>query len=110
MATRMTENGVSTCRKAGSEQFEKFQTGIGRRKRTLVQYDYRASDGELFGRFIAFPSCRKSFISIFCLVSLSAYFSIFHVESAFHWIIRSLFLQNLYFRRKYNRLWIRIHL
>ena len=48
MATRMTENGVSTCRKAGSEQFEKFQTGIGRRKRTLVQYDYRASDGELF--------------------------------------------------------------
>ncbi len=44
----MTENGVSTCRKAGSEQFEKFQTGIGRRKRTRVQYDYRASDGELF--------------------------------------------------------------
>ena len=37
MATRMTENGVSTCRKAGSEQFEKFQTGFGRRKRTLVQ-------------------------------------------------------------------------
>ena len=48
MTTRMTENGVSTCRKAGSEQFEKFQTGFGRRKRTLVQYDYRASDGELF--------------------------------------------------------------
>ena len=44
----MTENGVSTCRKAGSEQFEKFQTGIGRRKRTLVQYDYRAYEGELF--------------------------------------------------------------
>lgn len=48
MATRMTKNGVSTCQKAGSEQFEKFQTGFGRRKRTLVQYDYRASDGELF--------------------------------------------------------------
>lgn len=48
MTTKMTENGVSTCRKAGSEQFEKFQTGFGRRKRTLVQYDYRASDGELF--------------------------------------------------------------
>ena len=44
----MTENGVSTCRAAGTEQFEKFQTGFGRRKRTLVQYDYRASDGELF--------------------------------------------------------------
>ncbi len=25
-----------------------FQTGIGRRKRTLVQYDYRHTDGELF--------------------------------------------------------------
>ena len=48
MVTRMTENGVSTCRAAGTEQFEKFQTGFGRRKRTLVQYDYRASDGELF--------------------------------------------------------------
>jgi hypothetical protein len=41
MVTRMTENGVSTCRAAGTEQFEKFQTGFGRRKRTLVQYDYR---------------------------------------------------------------------
>ena len=48
MVTRMTENGVSTCRAAGTEQFEKFQSGFGRRKRTLVQYDYRASDGELF--------------------------------------------------------------
>lgn len=64
----MTENGVSTCRKAGSEQFEKFQTGIGRRKRTRVQYDYRASDGELFGRFTVSSSCKKSFISMFSLV------------------------------------------
>ena len=55
MATRMTENGVSTCRKAGSEQFEKFQTGFGRRKRTLVQYDYRAYDGELFS--CVAPTC-----------------------------------------------------
>ena len=48
MATRMTINGVSTCTKAGTEKYEKFQTGIGRRKRTLVQYDYRHTDGELF--------------------------------------------------------------
>ena len=41
-------NGVSTCTKAGTEKYEKFQTGIGRRKRTLVQYDYRHTDGELF--------------------------------------------------------------
>ena len=43
MSTRMTINGVSTCTKAGTEKYEKFQTGIGRRKRTLVQYDYRAT-------------------------------------------------------------------
>ena len=48
MATKMTINGVSTCQSAGTENYEKFQTGIGRRKRTLVQYDYRHMDGELF--------------------------------------------------------------
>ena len=48
MSTRMTINGVSTCTEAGTEKYEKFQTGIGRRKRTLVQYDYRHTDGELF--------------------------------------------------------------
>ena len=45
----MTINGVSTCTEAGTEKYEKFQTGIGRRRRTLVQYDYRhPTDGELF--------------------------------------------------------------
>ena len=44
----MTINGVSTCTEAGTEKYEKFQTDIGRRKRTLVQYDYRYTDGELF--------------------------------------------------------------
>ena len=44
----MTINRVSTCQSAGTENYEKFQTGIGRRKRTLVQYDYRHTDGELF--------------------------------------------------------------
>ena len=43
----MTINGVSTCTEAGTEKYEKFQTGIGRRKRTLVPYDYRHTDGEL---------------------------------------------------------------
>ena len=41
MATRMTINGISTCTEAGTEKYERFQLGIGRRKRTLVQYDYR---------------------------------------------------------------------
>ena len=49
MATRMTINGVSTYTEAGTEKYERFQSGIGRRKRTLVQYDYRHPlDGELF--------------------------------------------------------------
>ena len=42
-------HGVSTCTEAGTEKYERFQLGIGRRKRTLVQYDYRhPTDGELF--------------------------------------------------------------
>ena len=47
MATRMTENGVSTTQK-GQEQYETFV--ISRRpKRTEVKYDYRSAEtGELF--------------------------------------------------------------
>lgn len=48
MTTRMSINGVSTCQTAGTEKYESFQSGFGRRKRTLVQYDYRHTDGELF--------------------------------------------------------------
>lgn len=46
--TRMTTGGVSTCTEAGTEKYEKFQIGMGRRRRTLIQYDYRHTDGELF--------------------------------------------------------------
>ncbi len=48
MTTRMTINGVSTCQVAGTEKYEKFSLGIGRRKRTMYQYDYRDTDMELF--------------------------------------------------------------
>ena len=49
MTTRMTINGVSTCAEAGTEKYGRFQSGIGRRRRTLVQYDYRHPiDRELF--------------------------------------------------------------
>lgn len=48
MSTRMTINGVSTCTEAVTEKYERFQLGVGRRKRTLVQYDYRSEDEELF--------------------------------------------------------------
>lgn len=48
MTTRITINGVSTCTEAGTEKYESFQSGYGRKRRTLVQYDYRHTDGELF--------------------------------------------------------------
>lgn len=35
MTTRMTTGGVSTCQTAGTEKYESFQSGIGRRKRNL---------------------------------------------------------------------------
>ena len=44
----MTINGTSTCQAAGTEKYESFQTSIGRKSRTFVQYDYRHTDGELF--------------------------------------------------------------
>lgn len=48
MATRMTINGISTCTKAGTEKYETFEAGFGRKKRTFIQYDYRAENNELF--------------------------------------------------------------
>ena len=48
MATKMTINGVSTCQSAGTENYENFQTGIGRRKRTLCNTTTATTDGELF--------------------------------------------------------------
>ena len=41
------ENGCSTCTAPGSEKYEKFQIGMGKR-RTLYQYDYRSPSGVLF--------------------------------------------------------------
>ena len=56
----MTINGVSTCTEAGTEKYERFQSGIGRRRRTLVQYDYRHTDGELFSTVAkTLDECRR---------------------------------------------------
>ena len=47
MTTKMTVNGVSTC--IAGEKYEQFQLKIGRKIRTMFQYDYRdAVSGELF--------------------------------------------------------------
>jgi len=47
---RSDRNGCSTC-PAGEERFETFETKLRRgRKITAVQYDYRATSGELFSK------------------------------------------------------------
>ena len=57
MEQKMTINGVSTGTIAGAE---KYKSGIGRKRRTLVQYDYRYADGELFSCVCAtLEECRK---------------------------------------------------
>lgn len=40
-------NGCSTC-PIGQEQYEYFNTTVGRKRKRMVQYDYRHTDGELF--------------------------------------------------------------
>lgn len=43
----MTENGVSTC--TAGEKYEKYRTKVGRKVRTMYQYDFRdTASGELF--------------------------------------------------------------
>lgn len=60
MEQKMTINGVSTCATAGAEKYEKYLSGSGRKRRTLVQYDYRHTDGELFSCVCAtLEDCRK---------------------------------------------------
>ena len=49
MATRMTVDSVSTCVVPGTERYEWFTMGRGRKRKAYVQYDFRdASDGMLF--------------------------------------------------------------
>ena len=44
----MTENGVTTTKTLGQEQYEVFFNGVGRKRKPFVQYDYRDMTGELF--------------------------------------------------------------
>ena len=45
---KMTENGVSTMKTPGQEQYQKIIVLKGYRKEGRYQYDYRHLDGELF--------------------------------------------------------------
>ncbi len=42
---KMTENGCSTCKAAGTEKHETFVLRVGGVTRRMVQYDYRHTDG-----------------------------------------------------------------
>lgn len=43
----------------GEEQYEVFFSGIGKGKKEMVQYDYRAADGELFSCIrLSLETCR----------------------------------------------------
>jgi hypothetical protein len=48
---RSDRNGCSTC-PAGEERFETFETTLAGKPATLVQYDYRATSGELFSKVV----------------------------------------------------------
>ena len=59
MATEMTINGVSTCTALGTEKYEKFYSGRRPRK-SMIQYDYRHTDGELFSTIApTLEQCRE---------------------------------------------------
>lgn len=45
----------------GEEQQEVFFSGVGRRRKKMVQYDYRAADGELFSCVrLSLEACRRA--------------------------------------------------
>jgi len=44
----ITENGVTTAKTPGQEQYEFLTSRIGRKPKQYCQYDYRHTDGELF--------------------------------------------------------------
>ena len=46
--TKMTQNGVSTTKNPGQEQYETFTRKVGRQSKKYYAYDFRDHDGELF--------------------------------------------------------------
>lgn len=58
MATKMTQNGASTCIVRGEEKSCFFRATNGK---AYVQYDYRDLDGELFSTVQkTLPQCREA--------------------------------------------------
>ena len=53
------KNGCSGCTEPGQEKYEFFTTWLGRRKTRRCMYDYRHTDGELFGCIcLSLAECR----------------------------------------------------
>lgn len=48
MATKLTENGVSTTISPDTERYERFMSAHRGKHTLFYQYDYRATDGTLF--------------------------------------------------------------
>lgn len=44
----LTENGLTTTKELGTENYEIFQTRVNGRYQWFVQYDYRHTNGALF--------------------------------------------------------------
>jgi hypothetical protein len=44
----MTQNGVTTTKTPGQEQYEPFSRKVGGKSKKYFSYDYRHTDGELF--------------------------------------------------------------
>ena len=58
---KMTENGQSTTKTPGQEQYQKLTNGTGSRKKSYIQYDYRHPDGELFSCVkLTLEACRTA--------------------------------------------------
>jgi len=46
--TKLTENGITTTKQPGQEQYEYCLLKTGRQAKKYCSYDYRHTDGELF--------------------------------------------------------------
>ena len=46
--SKMTANGISTTIESGSEQYEGFYAGHGSKRKKMIAYDYRHTNGNLF--------------------------------------------------------------
>lgn len=60
MATKLTENGISTTITPDTERYERFMSAHRGKHTFFYQYDYRANDGTLFSTIAkTLKECRQ---------------------------------------------------